>query len=72
MFCENYISGVPAQETDGVWNVTYTTAIEDEEYTFLCAFYETQESFWRVQACCPSGDFAENQQEMWNYISSVD
>ena len=72
MFCENYFPDIPAQHTDDIWNIVYTTAIDGKDYTFLCLFYETQESFWRVQACCPSEDFAENQQVMWDYLSSAD
>lgn len=59
-----------AQETDGLWNFTYTTQVEGAEYTFICAVYETEDNFWRVQACCPTERFAENQQTMWEYVAS--
>ena len=72
MFCENNFTDLPAQRNNDIWNIVYTADVEGEEYTFLCLFYETESHFWRVQACCPTANFAENHQELWNYIASAD
>ena len=59
------------RETDGIWNYSYTACPADEEYTFLCVFYETPDSFWRIQAGCPSDRYEENKQALWDYITKV-
>ena len=61
-----------AVQTDDIWNISYTAVIDGEDYSFICVFYETNQGFWRVQACCPSEQFEENRQILWNYIASAD
>ena len=71
MLAESFDPMLDAQITNEIWNYTYTAELDGEDYTFLCAFYETEESFWRVQASCPTTEFAENQQILWEYISAA-
>lgn len=71
-FTQYNLPETTAEQTEGLWKVVYTSTVEDTEYTFICVFYETEEHFWRVQACCPTEHFAENRQNLWKYIASAD
>ena len=56
---------------NNIWHMEYTSQVEGKEYTFLYVFYETDVSFWRVQGCCPTEEFEENREFLWNILTAV-
>ena len=54
-------------QTDGIWNFSY----ESDGYTYLVTLRETEKAFWTVQAYCPTEEYSQVQDQMWEILRSV-
>ena len=54
-------------QTDGIWNFSY----EADGYTYLVTLRETEKAFWTVQAYCPTEDYPQEKDQMWEILRSV-
>ncbi len=67
-----YTLNVKTQEKDGKYTYDYEADGEDgEKLTFTCLFLETDDSFWFIQASCPSDQYAANKDQIWTWLSSA-
>ena len=66
-------NGVDAQvqEKDGIPTFTYTMGSGEEAITYLAAVFVSEKHFWLVQCFCPADVFAQHQQSMWKYLTTV-
>lgn len=71
LISELYDLNTAAQQKDGFWMLTYETDAADEPQTFVCVFYETDADFWNIQGYCTTAKYAENQEAIWKYLTSV-
>ena len=62
---------VQPQETDGILSFTYEATTEGVSYTYVVTVWETEAAFWTVQAYCPTADYSEVHDQMWEILSSV-
>lgn len=63
--------GVEATQKDGFWTITYEDPNQNEPQIFICAFHETQSSYWIVSAYCPDRMLEDCQADMWKYATNV-
>ncbi len=54
-------------KTDGIWNTVYTSG----DYTYVVTFHETKDAFWTVQSYCPTGNYSQASDLMWEILKSV-
>ena len=66
------LHGIPGDpvRTDGIWHFSYSAVSNGQQIAYLCAVYETEESFWLVQSYCPAEHY--DAQIMWQYVCCVD
>ena len=57
----------PVQQKDGVQYFTY----ESSDYTYVVSVWETEDAFWTVQAYCPTENYPEVSNDIWNILRSV-
>ena len=53
------------------YSLTYTAETTGQEYTYLVAFMESNDSFWMLQAYCPTSFYPKNEEIMWDIFSSA-
>ena len=56
---------VQAEQKDGVWVVEYVDDTQNEPQAMVCAFYESRDAYWMIQAYCPQELFAQCQEIMY-------
>ena len=54
-------------EKNGIYCFTYTAG----EFTYLVTLWETESSFWTVQAYCMTKEYSKVEDEIWKILSSV-
>lgn len=59
------------ETVDGIPSFSYTADAEGTEFTYLVGVFASDANYWMVQAYCPTEKFAENQDDLWSYITSV-
>lgn len=59
------------QTKDGVLHFLYEADADGEDYTYLAALYETEDSFWSVQVYCKSADYPQMEDELWEQATAV-
>ena len=69
-FADN-ISECVVEQTENCWTLSYADKLNDMDYTFVCAIYETEENFWRLMGCCPTESFEESSEDLWEYVLSA-
>ena len=52
---------------DGIWTFSYDT----DGYTYVVTLWETHDAFWTVQAYCPTQEYSQVSDQMWQILSSV-
>jgi len=60
----------PAQK-DGYLRFAYTAAAEGTQMCYITAVYETEESFWALQAYCTAEHYERYAQTMEGYLANV-
>ena len=63
--------GTQAEQKDGIWTALYEDLEQNEPQMMVCAFYETENSFWTIKSYCTSDVFTENQDAMWSYVTAA-
>lgn len=58
-------------QKDGFWTLTYEDTDTNEPQTMVNVYYETEDSYWMVQGCCPSQSFAAQESQIWQYITGA-
>ena len=58
-------------EQKGLWCFSYAAVSHGTPMTYLCAIYEAEQSFWQIQAYCPTAVFPANEDAMWDWILSM-
>lgn len=71
LIAELYELGTTATEKDGFWNLSYTQEVDGTSYTYLCVFHETASDFWNIQAYCSAEEYANLQDTLWKYATTV-
>jgi len=66
MMAANAIAGEWIRK-DGVPTFTY----EADGYVYTVTLWETEESFWLVQAYCPEKDYSAVSTQIWEILSSI-
>lgn len=66
----NELGGTMSQR-EGLWTFTYTATVDNVDYTYLSAVYETDANFWTVQVYCASDDYAKLADTMFGYLKTV-
>ena len=56
------------EKMNGIFTFSYIAGTE----TFICAFFESEDSFYNIQGYCETGIFQEKQDLIWQYISSAE
>lgn len=56
---------------DGIPTFQYCLDAGDTSVTYLCGVFESDSNFWVIQAYCPTTGFAESQEALWGYITTV-
>ena len=51
-------------------NIPYFTYASDE-FTYVVTLWETEESFWMVQAYCPTEEYNSVKADIWDILGSV-
>ena len=59
--------GSALEEKDGIRTFSY----ESGEFTYVVTLWETEEAFWTVQAYCPTADYSDVKDDIWEILSSV-
>ena len=54
-------------EKDGIPTFSY----ESSGMTYVVTLYETDAAFWTVQAYCPTADYSNLQNDIWEILSCV-
>ena len=54
-------------EKDGIPTFTY----ESGSYTYVVTLWETKDAYWTVQAYCPTADFQEVKDSMWDILADI-
>lgn len=62
---------IQPQEKDSILTFTYEATVEGVSYTYVVTLWETPEAFWTVQAYCPTADYSEVKNQMWDILTSV-
>lgn len=57
-------------QTDGITYFNYEAGAP-QAFTYVVTVWETENSFWTVQAYCRSEDYAAVKDAMWQYLRSV-
>ena len=71
LIAELYELGTTATEKDGFWTFHYTQEVDGTSYTYLCVFHETATAFWNIQAYCATEEYANLQDTLWKYATTV-
>lgn len=58
-------------QKDGFWTLTYEDTDTNEPQTMVNVYYETEDSYWMVQGCCPSQSYAAHEAQIWQYITGA-
>lgn len=61
-----------AEQYDGVWSIAYSSESSGTNFTYVCAFYETEADFWNIQGYCETDKYEELGEDIWQYITSVE
>ena len=62
----NNLASAPEQK-NGIWTFTY----ESGELTYVVTLWETEDAYWMVQAYCPTTDYSNVKNAIWDILSSV-
>lgn len=66
----NELGGTLSQR-DGLWTFTYTADVDNVDYTYMSAVYETADSFWTVQIYCETDNYGKLADTMFGYLKTV-
>ena len=66
----SHMSG-EAEQSEGIWTVQYEDLSENEPQMYVCALYETEDSYWIISAYCPSLVFEDYSQDMLESVTSA-
>lgn len=55
----------------GIPYYTYTSVLEDVEFTYLAAAYDDGYSYWLLQCYCQSSRYESLSPVIWQYLDSV-
>lgn len=64
------VFGGEAVEKDGLWTLVYEDLTQNEPQKMVCAFYETEQAYWMIQAYCTSDTFETHEEAMWSYVKA--
>lgn len=73
VFAEGVNLTAPVEETDGLITFRHTMENDDGvEFTYLCSAYRSAESYWIIQAFCPTNLLSESEAELMEILRSVE
>ena len=58
-------------QKDGLWTFSYEADSNGDMFTYVAAVYESDTSFWTVQAYCLTAEYEKYQDTMWEVVSSA-
>ena len=64
-------STASVETVDGIPSFSYTADAEGTEFTYVVGVFVSDTHYWMVQAYCPTEKYAEKQDALWGYITSV-
>lgn len=62
---------VQPERKDGILTFSYEAISDGVAYTYVVTLWETEDAFWTVQAYCPTADYSNVSDEIWEILSSV-
>ena len=62
---------VTLDQKDGLYTFVYEAAVEETSYSYICVVLEGEDSYWCVQAYCPTEKYEKNRADMWSYLLSA-
>ena len=62
---------VQPEKKDGILTFSYEAVTDGVSYTYVVTLRETADAFWTVQAYCPTADYSDVKDEIWDILSSV-